>query len=114
MSEQQLRDFFFTFGQGHYSLPHTIFHHPTHMASYWVRIRAINSSEARAAMCNWAEYNMGDPKKWAFEYSNAEEFKKTAEEYYPNGEVTCITVEPPEPEPTETEPGAIGMKEDDV
>ena len=78
-----MKDFFFTFGQTHFTLD------GIPMKDYYVGVTAHGRQEARDFFCrNFVTPMMGDAGKWAFQY-DADKFRP---EYFPAGEFRHLTV----------------------
>jgi hypothetical protein len=77
-----MKDFYFTFGQGHYTTD------GIHMNNSWVRVTAPDEDKARQYFRdNFAQVMMGDPNKFA-QQKDAEHFKP---QFFPAGEFEHLT-----------------------
>lgn len=77
-----MKNFYFTFGQAHYSEDGTA------MADYYVTVTAPDYITARGYFCqHFALPIMGRPDKWSFQYEE-DDFDKS---YCPNGEYEHLT-----------------------
>lgn len=87
-----MEDFYFTFGQGHFSLE------GEKMSDSWVRVTAPNEMAARAHFATFfAEPIMGKADKWAFSYK-AKDFQR---KFFPAGEYEHLEAPSEEQNPEE-------------
>ncbi len=78
-----MNDFYFTFGQGHFSLD------GEKMSDFWVRVTAPDEMAARSHFAQFfAKPVMGAADKWAFSYTSAQ-FNRS---YFPSGEYEHIVL----------------------
>lgn len=76
-----MKNFYFTFGQSHYTKKRVP------MKDYWVRVVANNWDEARIKFIeNFSSVYMDTPDKWAFQYDE-DDFDN---QFFPNGEYKVI------------------------